>query len=48
MVKRFRELLFSIHHLPMNEQKIALQTNFDVWKGTNQQVDDVLIIGVEI
>jgi serine phosphatase RsbU (regulator of sigma subunit) len=48
MVKPFRELLFSIHHLPMSEQKIALQTNFDVWKGNHQQVDDVLVIGVEI
>ena len=32
----------------MSEQKIALQTNFDTWKGTKEQVDDVLIIGVEI
>jgi two-component system, sensor histidine kinase LadS len=48
MVKPFRELLFSVHHLPVQEQKIALETNFDTWKGSKEQVDDVLLIGVEI
>lgn len=48
MVKRFRELLFSIHHLPIHEQKIILENNFNTWKGSKEQVDDVLVIGVEI
>ena len=32
----------------MNEQKITLQHNFETWKGTIEQLDDVCIIGVRI
>lgn len=48
MVKRFRELLFSIRTLSMQEQKNILATTFETWKSDREQVDDILIIGVEI
>jgi serine phosphatase RsbU (regulator of sigma subunit)/Tfp pilus assembly protein PilF len=41
----FRELLISINHLSMTEQRIALEKNFIKWKGKKSQTDDVLIIG---
>lgn len=44
--RHFREYLASIAHLPMNEQKIKLEQNFDNWKGDNEQLDDLLVIGV--
>jgi len=44
-VKRFRELLYEIHHLPMKEQEQRLQTEFEQWKGVRRQTDDVLVIG---
>lgn len=43
---RFQELLLSISHLPMSEQQAKLLTAFTNWKGNNEQVDDVLVIGV--
>lgn len=48
MRKRLRELLLKIHHLPMQEQKIILDTEFALWKGKHKQVDDVLIMGIRI
>jgi serine phosphatase RsbU (regulator of sigma subunit) len=47
MTKRFKELLIENSHLSMKEQGIQLENYFNKWKGnTNEQVDDVLIIGI--
>lgn len=48
MKKRFKEELLKIHHLPVNEQKEHLDKYFENWKGKNEQVDDVCIVGVKI
>ncbi|MBS1651305.1 MAG: SpoIIE family protein phosphatase [Bacteroidetes bacterium] len=48
MVKRFHELLLSIYTKPFKEQMSILNTNFEDWRKNNEQVDDVLVIGVEI
>ncbi len=48
MVKNFKELLLQIVHLPMLEQEKKLAEEFENWKGENEQVDDVCIIGVRI
>lgn len=45
---KLRELLYSIHHLPMDEQRKTLLETFEKWRGTNEQVDDVTIIGVRM
>jgi ligand-binding sensor domain-containing protein len=45
---KLRELLFSIHHLPMEQQRSTLLETFEKWRGTNEQVDDVTIIGVRV
>lgn len=43
-----KKLLLSIHQLPLNQQLAALETNFDEWKGTFEQLDDVCVIGFKI
>ena len=48
MTAKFKELLLSIHKLSMTEQNISLQNFFNNWKGANEQVDDVLVIGIKI
>lgn len=45
-LKRFRELIPSIGHLSMIEQKEELERVFNDWKGNYEQVDDVLVIGL--
>lgn len=46
--KQLQEILLKIHHFPMEEQKYHLAKTFIDWKGENEQVDDILIIGVRI
>ncbi len=48
MSKRLREILSSIAHLPVHEQKEQLEKLFIEWKGNNEQVDDVCLIGVRV
>ncbi len=48
MYKPFKKLLISLNHLPMNEQKEKLAHFFQDWRGANEQVDDVCIVGVRI
>ncbi|MCC7514332.1 MAG: SpoIIE family protein phosphatase, partial [Bacteroidia bacterium] len=48
MTKKLKEILVSIQHLGMSEQKVYLQNYFNAWKGNHEQVDDVLIIGIRV
>jgi hypothetical protein len=34
--------------LPMSDQRILIETNLDQWRGDNEQVDDILMIGIRI
>jgi hypothetical protein len=42
------ELLESISHLSMGEQREKLNSAFENWRGNNEQVDDVCIIGIKL
>ncbi len=46
--KRLREQLLSIQHLSMAEQETILSEYFDEWRRSNEQVDDVLLIGIRL
>ena len=48
MYKQFKELLLSIHHLPMNEQQCVLEKTINDWSGKLEQVDDILVIGIRV
>ena len=48
MTKKFKEILMSIQHLEMAEQKQFLLEYIDSWKGEIEQVDDVLVIGIRV
>jgi tetratricopeptide (TPR) repeat protein len=45
---KLKELLISMADKPMFEQKKILNTNFESWKGTLDQVDDVCVIGIRV
>ena len=45
---RFRQLLLTIHGLPMKKQKAFLNENIISWKGELEQVDYILVIGIRI
>ena len=46
--KQFRELLLSNHLKPFPDQKRMLHDAFIDWKGEEEQVDDILIMGFEL
>ena len=48
MRKRFRELMVQVAPLPIAGMEEALASAFDDWRGSEEQVDDVLVIGVRI
>jgi serine phosphatase RsbU (regulator of sigma subunit) len=48
MTKRFKDVLLEINKMNMPEQKEYLANFFEEWKGGNEQVDDILVIGVRL
>lgn len=43
-----KELILSVCTMPLEEQKKIISETFVNWKGKNEQVDDVCLIGVKI
>lgn len=48
MSRKFKDSLMSIQGLAMPEQEKHLRELFKNWKGNNEQVDDVLVVGIKI
>lgn len=46
--KRLRELLFQNRFLSMAEQRQKLNQTIESWKGSLEQLDDVLVIGIRV
>jgi serine phosphatase RsbU (regulator of sigma subunit) len=46
--KRFKELLLEIKHLNMADQAKHLESFIDSWKQKEEQLDDILVLGVRI
>jgi serine phosphatase RsbU (regulator of sigma subunit) len=45
--KKFKETLVNNCHLSMDEQKEVLETTLEEWKSDNEQIDDILVIGIK-
>ena len=46
--KYLKDLLIDIHGLSMKEQKSVLQRTYNEWKGEIEQIDDILMMGIQI
>ncbi len=46
MYKRFKELLVSIHRKKMKEQMSILDRTLVDWTGDQEQIDDVMVVGI--
>ncbi len=46
--RHLKQLLLNIHSEDMKTQKQILEQTFDKWMGNNEQLDDVLVMGVRI
>jgi serine phosphatase RsbU (regulator of sigma subunit) len=45
---QLKEFILKINRKPLKEQKKLLESRFLEWKGSNEQTDDVLVIGLKI
>ncbi|RLD36586.1 MAG: hypothetical protein DRI73_00395 [Bacteroidetes bacterium] len=45
---RLKELLAEIHEMDMDEQYRVIKKSFEDWKGDQDQVDDVLFMGIQV
>jgi hypothetical protein len=48
MRKRFKDYLTGISKQDLAGQNALLKKDFNAWKGNNEQVDDVLVIGIRL
>lgn len=48
LYRRFRDLLLQIAHEPPERKKALLNEAFLDWKGTLEQVDDILVMGIQL
>ena len=46
--KRFKDLLLEIKHLAMDEQLKRLENFIESWRRNEEQVDDILVIGIRV
>ena len=48
MLKNMRSLLASIQHQTLTEQCVIIHQAFEEWRGNQDQIDDVLMMGIRI
>jgi serine phosphatase RsbU (regulator of sigma subunit) len=48
MYKRFKSLLLEIHQKPVQDQLGILDKELEDWKGTMEQVDDIMVMGIRL
>ena len=48
MSRKFKMTLLEIQQLSMEEQKINLDDTLEKWRGDNEQVDDILVMGIRV
>jgi len=47
-IARLKKLIEDVNDLPMDGQKEVITKFYDQWKGTHEQVDDILLIGLRM
>lgn len=46
--KKFKEMLLSIQHLCMKDQALMINKAFNDWRGNNEQIDDLCLVGLKV
>ncbi len=47
-LKGFRNMIMDCNQTSMKKQCECIENKFDTWKGTQEQIDDILVLGVKI
>ncbi|MFY8028103.1 MAG: SpoIIE family protein phosphatase [Bacteroidia bacterium] len=46
--KKLKETLLGFQHLNMKDQALMINKEFDNWKGMNEQIDDLCMVGIKV
>ena len=46
--KQLKELLLANAHLPMSEQQKLFEKRIEEWRGSLEQIDDILLVGIKV
>ena len=46
--KKFKEMLLTLQHLSMKDQALMINKEFNDWRGDNEQIDDLCLVGVKV
>lgn len=46
--KKFKEKLLSLQHLPMQDQALMINKEFNDWRGNTEQIDDLCLVGIKV
>lgn len=44
----FKKLLLSVQDKPLEIQRLRIEEAFDQWKGSHEQLDDIIVLGVKV
>jgi serine phosphatase RsbU (regulator of sigma subunit) len=47
-IARLKRMIEQVSHLPMDKQKEAISAFYEEWKGSYDQVDDILLMGIRV
>jgi hypothetical protein len=47
-IARLKKIIDQVSKLPMKDQEKAMYDFFNEWRGTYEQVDDILLMGVRV
>jgi len=45
---KFKEYLQNLNNLPYSQRREKLDSEFEIWRGENEQIDDVMVLGFDI
>ena len=45
---RFEDMVLEMQNMDMAEQYMTVSRRMDAWKGTEQQIDDILVVGIKL
>jgi len=48
MSKRLYNMLTQIHKMPLEKQKIHIESQLEKWQANNKQTDDIMMIGIKL
>ena len=47
-MNRIKEIILKNHKTPLRQQRSVFEEEYDAWKGENDQIDDIMLLGFKV